>query len=520
MSNFDDRRREIALFRHSVIHELESDGLSRGELSARISELAKRTWRLPSGRERRFTARTLWAWWIAYKSAGLEGLAPRPRKGGPRKLSPDVIEAAIAVRRAAPGRSTTTLIRTLEAQRLAEPGELKRSTLDRHLDRAGASRRRLKALGSQVLPPQRAHPNQLWLGGYHDAPLLWDAKRRDFRAVRLCAFLDHDSKYCVHAQGYTHERVAMLDDTYKRALLKHGIPEKTYVDSSLVSRSGDFAFAVAHIGSELIHSRAYARVAQEDFESLKRGLVGDFEVEARAARIESLEHLNLLFEAWLARSYHLVPHGSTGECPVDRFALKNFTPRYADPALIHDLFRISVRLQVHPKLATVEVEGITFQCEGALRGRWVRALYDPSRLDDVLIFVNDTQVQRAFPQGALAAAPPPASPPSLDLLGAVRAEYDRRIAELAGRMPLAELLPSPAFTLASFVNVCARLLGKELSPAEEEELIKPFGAVPLSEKAVQLVLEHALKLRGRGLHVSVYAHYLKVFWLALKTRRG
>jgi len=35
-----------------------------------------------------------------------------------------------------------------------------------------------------------------------------------------------------------------------------------------------------------------------------------------------------------------------------------------------------------------------------------------------------------------------------------------------------------------------------------------------SEATCRYALEHALKLRGRGLHVSVYSHYLRTFHLA------
>jgi len=37
---------------------------------------------------------------------------------------------------------------------------------------------------------------------------------------------------------------------------------------------------------------------------------------------------------------------------------------------------------------------------------------------------------------------------------------------------------------------------------------------PFSEKTCRLAFEQAIKLLGRGLHVSVYSHYLKTFHLA------
>jgi hypothetical protein len=102
---------------------------------------------------------------------------------------------------------------------------------------------------------------------------------------------------------------------------------------------------------------------RRNIERFNRTVAEGFEPEARAARIEDLERLNLLFEAWLEQRYHLVPHGSIGERPLDRFAQPGFTPRYPDPVLLQGVFRVRVKRRVHPKTATVEVEGFAFQCE-------------------------------------------------------------------------------------------------------------------------------------------------------------
>lgn len=516
----DDRRRQFALFRHAVIAELDFEGLPRGEISARIAELAGRTFELPSGRERRFSARTLWTWWSAYKRGGLHGLVPASRKTGPRVIAPEILEAAIKARREVPSRSTATLIDVLVTQNLVPPGALKRSTLDRVLSAAGASRRRLKTLGDKRFTRllfQR--PNQFWVGDYHEAPILWDPTRQDFRTVHLSALVDHYSKVVPHGQWYGNERIATLEDALKKSILKRGLPDKIYVDWGSAYRSGDFAFALAHLGIRLVHSKPYQSEGRGAIERWNRTIVEGFEPEARAARIDDLERLNLLFEAWLDRRYHLVPHGSTGQPPLDRFAAAGFAPRYPDPVLVQDTFRVRVGRKVHPKTATVEVEGRHFQCETFLRGRWVRVYYDPFDLEDVLVFLHGKRVQRAFPQKVNDPQPRPerpvAAPPSFDYLGALRAEYDRRIALAARHLSLSDWKPSEGFTVKPFLDLCAQMLGKDLSPYEKEDLTRSFNGVgPFSEKTARLALEHALKLRGRGLHVSVYSHYLKLFHLA------
>ena len=188
--------------------------------------------------------------------------------------------------------------------------------------------------------------------------------------------------------------------------------------------------------------------------------------------------------------------------------------------LVADTFRVRVRRKVHPKTSTVEIDGVRFLVETFLRGRWVRVYYDPHCLDDILVYLGKERVQRAFiakPNEHPQPEPerPTVSPPRFDYLAALRADYDRRIVQQAKHLSLSEWTPDSAFSLAAFLDLCAQMLGKDLSPYESEELTLAFHTVgPFSEQTCRLALEHALKLRGRGLHVSVYSHYLRTFHLA------
>src|SRR6516164_8959253 len=124
----ETRRRQVALFRHAIIGELDIEALPRGERSARLAELAARTYQTPDGRERRFSVRTLWTWWSAYQRTGLEGLLPKVRKdhGQPKAVDRALLEAAITLRREVPSRSTATLIHILQTAGRIVPGQLRR----------------------------------------------------------------------------------------------------------------------------------------------------------------------------------------------------------------------------------------------------------------------------------------------------------------------------------------------------------------------------------------------------------
>lgn len=520
--DIDERRRSVALFRHQVIGELEAP-MERGDLSARIHELAQQVHRTDYGRDRRISERTLWDWWARYKRDGLDGLVPAARKdrGVPVAMKPDILSAAIALRRELPSRSTSTLIDILVRQKRVPRGHVARSTLDRHLALAGFSRRRLKTLGDKrYIRLQFDRPNQFWIGDYKDAAILWDPQVERFREVHLCAFIDHFSKLVLHAQWYRSEDIATLEDTYKKAIIKRGVTDKVYVDGAMIYRSADFGFALAAFKTRRVISKPYTSEGRGGIERWNRTVAEQFVPEARAARITTLEELNLLFEAWLEERYHRERHGTTNEAPLDRFAAAAFKPRFPDPIAVQDTFRVRVRRKVHPKACTVEIAGVRFVVETFLRGRWVTVHYDPHRLDDVLVFLKRKKVQRAFPQKPNEPPQPrpetpPAGPLSFDYLAALRADYDRRLVTQVRQIRLSDFKPTDDFTKADFLALCRRMLGLKTLPLYvRDELERCFDTLaPMSEGTCRLALEHALKLRGRGFHVSVYTQYIKTFHL-------
>ena len=519
----DARRRQQALFRHAIIGELDIEALPRGERSARIAELATRTYRPPGGDERRFSARTLWTWWSAYRRHGLEGLLPQRRqdRGTLRALAPAVLAAAIALRREVPSRSTATLIDILETQHRVVRGQLRRATLDRHLAQAGVARRRLRTLGDKrYIRLLFERPNQFWVGDYHEAPLLWDPQRERYRTLHLCAVIDHFSKLVPHAAWYATEQIATLEACLKQAILTRGLPEALYVDNGAAYRADQFAFACAHLGIHLRHSTPYTSEGRGAIERWNRTVVEQFEPEIRALRLDDHREIQLRFEAWLEQRYHLTTHEATGQAPLDRFAQPDFTPRYPDPVLVAETFRVRGRRKVHPKTVTVEIDGIAFVVEPHLRGRWVQVHYDPHDLADVLIYRDGQRVQRALPQRPNEPPQPrperpTVTPPAFDYLGALRAEYDRRVVAEARRLSFADWTPGPTFTRPAFLALVGEYLGKALAPYERDVLTVAYDTVgPFADATTRLALEHALRVRGRGLHVSVYTHYLKVFHLS------
>lgn len=75
----NDKRREIAMWRMSILGALVSARLEHGDRRALLEAAAARSYEAPDGRRVRFTWRTLEGWYYQYSRGGLTALESHPR---------------------------------------------------------------------------------------------------------------------------------------------------------------------------------------------------------------------------------------------------------------------------------------------------------------------------------------------------------------------------------------------------------------------------------------------------------
>lgn len=141
-------------------------------------------------------------------------------------MLPTALERSIALRKDLSSRSTPILIDILERSGEVAKGAIKRSTLDRHLDKHGASRRMLHVLGTKRhVRLSFAYPMDFVVGDFHHGPYVRIETDEIVRA-KLEAFIDHASRYVPESRyGLTEDTMALRRGT--RALITlHGLPKK------------------------------------------------------------------------------------------------------------------------------------------------------------------------------------------------------------------------------------------------------------------------------------------------------
>ena len=525
----DDAKVARTLLRYRLIAEAVE--APTGERTALLREVAGKEHTSADGRTMRVTLRTLQRWVARFKRGGLTALgrARRKDKGRMRALPEAAIARAVALRHEETARSTSTLIDILERAGDVTQGTLRRSTLDRHLDRRGASRRMLHVLGTKRhVRLSFDHPLDFVLGDFHDGPYIRTVIG-DVRRAVLGAFIDHCTRYLPESRYGMTEDLMHVRRGLRALVIAHGLPRRLYVDGGPGYKAERFHFGCAQIGIDLVHSKPYVSEGRGAIERFNRTVKEAFEVEVRLRpELLTLDELNAFWRAWLEERYHRVAHSETGEPPAERWErlLATTEVRHADPVLLDEVLRLRAHRKVHPKTSTVEVCGVRFVVDTALRKRRVQVLYDPTDLSSVLVFYDGRRIQRACPQ--LAGEHPVATPekrkpppPSVDYLALLRRDYERRRAESTAAMRFRAVPDDDAQLTVSLLRERLRACcGRPLGDVEAESAAGLLHALAPVEIAIaDVALRTAVATLGPGLHASQYLDALREHVLGAR-RKG
>ena len=286
----EEWRREVALFRYTLVREPADPSLSNRERGRLVRELAAREHSGPDGRPVRVGRTTIDDWIRAYRAGGYDALIPRPRKVTPRTPT-RVLELAIALKRERPDRTAARIHAIMAAA--GEPVPCAR-TLQTHLTRAGLNQRADGRTPSKVYGRfEAAAPNELWTGDGLHGPKLAATGRR---AV-LLAFIDDHSRLLVGWRWVSGEDVFGLEAALRPALMARGVPEAVLVDRGSAFVSSQLLRSCAVLGAKLIHASPRAATTKGKIERFFRTCRDRFLVELGHRDDLELSELNRLLGA-------------------------------------------------------------------------------------------------------------------------------------------------------------------------------------------------------------------------------
>lgn len=388
---------QMAAFRYSLIAPVVSrqTPLAPGELKAYLAQAAEKVYHIPGSTKRTVSVRTLERWLSQYRKGEWDGLKPRGRtRKANLKIPPAVLQEAIRLRKQRPERSVEQLIFMLEEGGVAEAGTLAASTLSRHLRKAGASRKDVLAAEADkgFRRFEAEEPHLCWQFDFQHTLYLPDPKdpKKRKKAI-LFAILDDFSRYIVHAEFYWDEKLPRMEDSLKKAILKHGIPEQFYCDHGAAFSSPHLVRICGKLGIRLSHSAVRRPQGRGKIERWFRFVDTSFKPEAYAqieqGRLTTLAELNAALAAWLDGYYHTREHGSTKQSPRDRLAARARPMRRKTLAELTDIF-LWEETRTVDKTGCIRLDGNTYEVDLELCKKRVQLRYDPFDLTTIQVWYD------------------------------------------------------------------------------------------------------------------------------------
>lgn len=411
-----DKRQAIGLFRYSLIRELADPELSPRQRGEMIRALAEVDHASADGRRVKVSAVTLRRWLRGWRKGGYEALVPGIRRQSNR-IPAQVLEAAVTIKREAPGRSAAQVVRVLaETGR----GKVAERTLQRHFMRLGLNVRPAGSLPRALGRFQAEEFGELWTGDGLHGPVVKGQK------AILFAFIDDWSRAVSGWRWGQAEDTVRLEAALRRGLESAGVPSAIFVDNGSAFVSAPFHRTLAVLGIRIVHSRVGHPPSRGKIERFFGTVRSQFlvELEARGGA-QDLSELNSLFGAWLEGVYHRARHSETKQTPLER-RLAGRQLRRPTPAELHQAFLWAEKRLVS-KTASVSLFGNDYEVDPALVGVRVELLFDPFDLTDIEVCYQGRPMGTAMPRHigrhVHPAVRPPMTPPpkasGIDYLGLV-----------------------------------------------------------------------------------------------------
>ncbi|ABZ84020.1 transposase, putative [Heliomicrobium modesticaldum Ice1] len=302
------------------------------------------------------------------------------------------LEEAILLRREVPRRSIAQIIQILEWEGKAEPGKLKRSTLQEKLAERGYSTRHMQLYANTGVAARRfqqKHRNQLWHSDIKYGPYLPIGPDGAKKQVYLVTFFDDATRFVLHGQFYPTLDQVIVEDCFRQAILKYGAPEAVFFDNGKQYRTKWMHRACAKMGIRLLFAKPYSPESTGKVERFNR-TVDAFLQEAALEKPHTLDRLNQLFWVWLDECYQNKPHSALAGnvSPDTAYRSDKKAVKFLDPDVVANAFLHCESRKVD-KSGCISFEGRKYEVGLSFIGCTVDVIYDPADIAELTIEYAD-----------------------------------------------------------------------------------------------------------------------------------
>lgn len=334
--------------------------------------------------------RTLRRYLAKYRQDGFGGLKPKG-KGRPSAetaIPQEVLDQAILLRREVPSRSVAQLIQILEWEVRIQPGEIKRSTLQERLAERGYSTRHMRMYAESSVAARRfqqRHRNRLWHSDIKYGPYLPIGPNGAMKQVFLVTFIDDATRFVLHGEFYPVMDKTIVEDCFRQAIQKFGVPESVYFDNGKQYRTKWMTRACSKLGIRLLFAKPYSPEATGKVERFNR-VVDAFLSEAALEKPKTLERLNELFAVWLSECYQNKSHSALENkiSPETAYRSDKKALRFVDPEELASAF-LHCETRKVDKSGCISFMDRKYEVGLPFIGCTVDVIFDPADISELTI---------------------------------------------------------------------------------------------------------------------------------------
>lgn len=366
---------EMATQRMQLIAPLLAEGIDTAKAMKIRNQIVEQTG---------ISDRTLRRYISQYHSEGFMGLRPKGKTPDITKeeaIPKYILNEAITLRREVPTRSVAQIIQILEWEGIAMPGQIKRSTLQEKLLESGYSTRHMKMYADSGVAArrfQRRSRNSLWHSDIKFGPFLPIGPNGERKQVYLVTFMDDATRFILHGEFYPTLDQIIIEDCFRKALMKYGLPDAVYFDNGKQYRNKWMTRTCSKLGIRLLFAKPYSPEATGKIERFNR-VVDSFLNEASLEKPQTLDRLNELFDIWANECYLNKPHSALGQniSPAAGYNSDSKPLKLIDIDTLANAFLHSEERKVD-KAGCISFEGKKYEVGLNFIGHKVDVIYDPA----------------------------------------------------------------------------------------------------------------------------------------------
>ena len=387
--NRDEKNMQTALFRYSLIAPAVADTFEAPSLAQYFRNIAAKRHTGPDGRQTSITYHSLERWFYNYKKSGLAGITPKARadRGRPRALPENAADKIHTSKEKFPYITGKAVYSKLIEEGDIDASETSLATVHRYIRNNGMKFAAENA--QEVKAFEMEFANDCWQADTSCGPVIKISGRKT--RTFLISFLDDASRMILHAQFYENDNGINMQDSFRQAIAKFGVPQKLFVDNGKSYDNLQLQLICASLGIVLAHSRPYVPKGRGKIERVFRTIKDGWMNSVDWDTFAGIDDINASLSAFLSEKYTNSIHSSINCTPKERF-LRDYDRIRRIPAEeldFHFLHRKECRVT---NAATIKLSGTEYETPQEYIGAKIKVRYLPSDLSELFIFSDDNRL--------------------------------------------------------------------------------------------------------------------------------